>query len=166
MIKVVKGAVIRKRFQKQKSELESAYFGTLERRATLERKKSFNPKQKIESRKYTYESGATYDGEWLGGMRHGNGTMSWADGTRFVGRWSIIWPSALGLIIKPMGVSIRETGPVTSGTAKENTNACQATCTRVSGGMTSSMGMESKFGLAKLSLRGNMCWVRELGGGR
>ena len=89
VVKVFKGALARKRFtQKKKEQGESNYFGALERRSTLERRKTFDSKQPIRSHKHVYESGAAYDGDWLGGMRHGNGTMTWQDGTKFVGKWS------------------------------------------------------------------------------
>ena len=36
---------------------------------------------KRKRKQYTYKcSGAIYDGEWIGGMRHGVGTMTWKDG--------------------------------------------------------------------------------------
>merc|ERR1719270_1751581 len=37
--------------------------------------------------KHTFNSGATYAGEWLGMMRHGHGTQEWPDGARYVGQW-------------------------------------------------------------------------------
>ena len=30
---------------------------------------------------FRYQSGATYEGEWLGGLRHGTGVMTWSEGT-------------------------------------------------------------------------------------
>ena len=42
----------------------------------------------LERKEYIYEcSGAKYEGEWLGGFRHGRGTMTWSDGATFVGDW-------------------------------------------------------------------------------
>ena len=32
-------------------------------------------------------SGATYDGQWLGGFRHGRGVMSFRDGATYEGTW-------------------------------------------------------------------------------
>lgn len=37
---------------------------------------------------FTYKSGAIYNGEWLGGFRHGKGKMKWLDGTIYEGEWS------------------------------------------------------------------------------
>jgi hypothetical protein len=30
---------------------------------------------------------ATYEGEWKAGKREGQGTLTWADGSYFVGKW-------------------------------------------------------------------------------
>lgn len=32
-------------------------------------------------------NGSIYSGEWLGGKRHGQGTLIWADGGRYDGEW-------------------------------------------------------------------------------
>ena len=40
---------------------------------------------KIEKRKYGYKDGAEYDGQWLGGFRHGKGIMKWPDGALYNG---------------------------------------------------------------------------------
>ena len=39
----------------------------------------------IEQRSYTYSTGAVYNGEWRGGMRHGRGTIVWVDGAKYEG---------------------------------------------------------------------------------
>lgn len=36
---------------------------------------------------HRFRSGATYDGEWLGGIRDGVGKQCWPDGTVYVGEW-------------------------------------------------------------------------------
>lgn len=36
---------------------------------------------------HRFRSGATYDGEWLGGVRDGLGKQCWPDGTVYVGEW-------------------------------------------------------------------------------
>jgi len=39
-------------------------------------------------RTYRYRtSGATYEGQWLGGFRHGRGTMKFRDGAVYEGTW-------------------------------------------------------------------------------
>jgi len=30
-----------------------------------------------------------YDGEWKGGFRDGKGSMTWPDGAKYVGEWSM-----------------------------------------------------------------------------
>ena len=47
----------------------------------------FQGEQPIITRKYTYKTGAIYEGQWLGGLRHGEGTMEWPDGARYEGMW-------------------------------------------------------------------------------
>jgi len=34
-----------------------------------------------------FKTGAVYDGQWRGRMRHGQGRQTWADGTSYVGEW-------------------------------------------------------------------------------
>lgn len=38
-------------------------------------------------RKYTFKSGAVYDGEWIGGIRDGFGCQTWPDGAKYTGEW-------------------------------------------------------------------------------
>ena len=47
----------------------------------------FEKNTPIETRKYTYKSGAVYNGQWKGGMRHGSGVMKWVDGAYYEGDW-------------------------------------------------------------------------------
>lgn len=43
---------------------------------------------KPEASRYAYYStGAVYEGTWFHGMRHGEGTMRWADGANYQGIW-------------------------------------------------------------------------------
>ena len=37
---------------------------------------------------YTWASGSKYVGEWKNGTRDGNGTKTWADGSKYVGEWN------------------------------------------------------------------------------
>jgi hypothetical protein len=34
-----------------------------------------------------WHSGARYQGEWVGGFRHGRGSLEFPDGTTYVGQW-------------------------------------------------------------------------------
>jgi len=36
---------------------------------------------------HEYRTGARYEGQWNGGMRHGWGIMIWPDGARYEGEW-------------------------------------------------------------------------------
>jgi hypothetical protein len=55
-------------------------------------------------KEYTYKcSGAIYKGDWLGGFRHGNGTMRWIDGTTFEGKWIYGQPYSRGKITYASG---------------------------------------------------------------
>jgi hypothetical protein len=49
--------------------MATKYFKADEGRETLDGK--FKSNTAIEKRKYTYKSGAVYDGFWKGGLRHG-----------------------------------------------------------------------------------------------
>lgn len=42
---------------------------------------------KSEQRKHNFRSGATYDGLWLGHMRHGYGVQRWMSGALYEGEW-------------------------------------------------------------------------------
>lgn len=62
--------------------MASKYFTDEEARETLHG--YYNPK-KLLTKMYKYKSGAVYSGEWLGGFRHGQGTMKWPDGGVYEG---------------------------------------------------------------------------------
>jgi len=62
--------------------VSSKYFTEEEARETLHG--YFKP-SKASMRTYRYKSEAVYSGEWMGGFRHGNGTMRWPDGAVFEG---------------------------------------------------------------------------------
>ncbi len=36
-------------------------------------------------RTFTYENGASYEGDWVNGMKHGLGKLTYADGTVYIG---------------------------------------------------------------------------------
>lgn len=52
---------------------------------------------------YRYNNGAMYEGQWLGGFRHGIGVMTWPDEARFEGHWSFGHPIKLGKFTLPGG---------------------------------------------------------------
>ncbi|CAG9320037.1 unnamed protein product [Blepharisma stoltei] len=70
---------------KKITQLNYIYFSTEEIHQTLSSALlSDNPEVRP---KYTYPSGSTYEGSWLGGFRHGYGVMKWYDGCRYEGYW-------------------------------------------------------------------------------
>ena len=41
----------------------------------------------ITTASHVYKTGAHYEGEWKGGLRHGQGVMTWVDGAKYKGTW-------------------------------------------------------------------------------
>lgn len=46
--------------------------------------------------KFTFRTGATYEGQWKGNMRHGFGVQTWVDGASFTGQWVESFAEGLG----------------------------------------------------------------------
>lgn len=66
---------------------DSRYFTLDESRETVS-KNAYDPMAKREKRgTYSFKTGATYDGEWIGGFRDGHGIQQWPDGARYEGYW-------------------------------------------------------------------------------
>jgi hypothetical protein len=85
---VMKGKLerIRHKVRKANKVMTSAYFKDEEARETIV--KDAKKATKTEKRRHEYVcSGAVYDGEWLGGLRHGQGTITWKDGASYEGAW-------------------------------------------------------------------------------
>lgn len=73
------------------------YFSKNDLHLTLSHKLISLPiSEDLEVRNYTYPSGAIYSGQWLGGFRHGIGTMKWTDSSSFSGNWQFGYPSGKG----------------------------------------------------------------------
>ncbi|CAI2371568.1 unnamed protein product [Moneuplotes crassus] len=66
---------------------ESRYFRLEESQETIQKGKVYNFDQPRATKKYTYKSGAVYEGEWKGGFRDGIGTQKWPDGAIYEGSW-------------------------------------------------------------------------------
>jgi len=67
---------------------DSRYFTIEESRETVSKSRIYDPNAKREKRPiYTFKTGATYDGEWMGGFRDGIGIQQWTDGARYEGLW-------------------------------------------------------------------------------
>lgn len=67
---------------------KTKYFKAAENGETLTNE-PFDENQPLVTRKYVYKSGATYIGQWLGGLRHGAGVMNWPDGAEYNGMWNL-----------------------------------------------------------------------------
>jgi len=66
--------------------VQSKYFTEEEARETLHG--SFKPSSKPFNKNYKYKNDSVYNGTWLGGFRHGEGTMKWIDGAVYHGEWN------------------------------------------------------------------------------
>ena len=75
---------------KHRDENRKYYFQDSDYYETIEPKNKINLSKtnELETRVYDYKkTQATYSGTWLGGFRHGQGTMVFKDGTSFTGQW-------------------------------------------------------------------------------
>ena len=53
----------------------------------MSKSRPYDPHAKREKRPtYTFKTGATYDGEWIGGFRDGYGVQKWPDGAQYEGQ--------------------------------------------------------------------------------
>ena len=73
------------RVQKMAAEVQSKYFKNDEAKETLDG--TYDDNAPLKRRVHTYKTGAIYTGEWKGGLRHGRGSMVWADNARYEGEW-------------------------------------------------------------------------------
>ena len=85
---MVRGFLQRRRykFDRMYSDNTSRYFKQEEAQETLT-DQVFKLDGELEVREYEYKTGSVYNGEWLGGMRHGQGKMVWADNGCYEGKW-------------------------------------------------------------------------------
>jgi hypothetical protein len=64
------------------------YFNIDERKETVSNNMKYDPNVKREKRPtYSFKTGATYNGEWIGGFRDGYGVQKWPDGAQYEGQW-------------------------------------------------------------------------------
>ena len=63
------------------------YFKSEEAQETLSLGYTYEANTPLQSREHTFKTGAVYNGQWKGNLRHGNGTMTWADGAVYEGEW-------------------------------------------------------------------------------
>ena len=65
---------------------DSRYFTIDESRETVSKNRPYDPNARREKREtYEFKTGATYDGEWIGGFRDGYGFQKWPDGAIYEG---------------------------------------------------------------------------------
>jgi hypothetical protein len=76
------------------------YFTVQEQKEKLRDKFDESDKRKEQ---VEYSSGATYDGEWIGGFRHGYGTMKWTDSAKYEGYWEFGCAQGQGIFNYPSG---------------------------------------------------------------
>ncbi len=88
-------ALIRRFLQRRKykvrqinMEKKAKYFKVEESKETVNFE-PFNQNAPLVHRKYTYKTGAIYSGQWKGGLRHGQGVMTWPDGAKYEGMWEL-----------------------------------------------------------------------------
>ena len=78
------------------------YFSQEELRCTLSRSPiNLSSPAKLKSQEFKYPSGGLYKGEWLGGFRHGSGTMTWPDQASYSGSFSFGYASGFGVFCLP-----------------------------------------------------------------
>ena len=68
-------------------QADSKYFTMDESKETVSKYHKYNPQAQREERPtYTFKTGATYTGQWIGGFRDGYGEQVWPDGARYQGK--------------------------------------------------------------------------------
>lgn len=80
--------------------MHARYFAREELFETLSETKELGP-YRIAS--FNYKNAGLYEGEWLGGFRHGTGKMTWADGASYKGDWDMGYATGSGLFIDCLG---------------------------------------------------------------
>lgn len=95
--------------EKLKRELiDSLYFTAKEERETIVKDRkigdNWRGEGKLEKRTHVYETtGAVYEGTWIGGLRHGQGKITYPDNAVYTGQWSYNHPGPHGQMVFPDG---------------------------------------------------------------
>ena len=76
----------------KKLSYSSSFFPKLDLLETL----TSSPISYTKDHKYIYISGTVYEGQWLGGFRHGIGKATWPDKSSYYGEWSFGYPFGEG----------------------------------------------------------------------
>lgn len=84
---LIRGYLQRRKYKilKLNCEVQSKYFKSDEAKETLSG--TYQDSARLVQRMYTYSTDAVYNGQWKGGLRHGQGQMVWADQARYEGEW-------------------------------------------------------------------------------
>ena len=95
---LIRGFLARRKFKARLVDYETSikYFKDLESSETIDAQKKFDPNAPTEIKEYKYSTGAVYNGEWKGGLRHGKGVMMWTDGASYDGNWDLGQASGYG----------------------------------------------------------------------
>lgn len=70
-----------------------SYFSQEELKYSLSNKV---PNKKSRTENFSYPTGGSYKGDWLGGFRHGFGIMIWSNNSQYQGTWSYGYPFGFG----------------------------------------------------------------------
>mmetsp|Transcript_20574 Transcript_20574/g.18214 ORF Transcript_20574/g.18214 Transcript_20574/m.18214 type:complete len:395 (+) Transcript_20574:2-1186(+) len=65
----------------------SRYFTSDEANETIKKGKKYDPEGDRVTKKFSYKTGAAYNGEWKGGFRDGHGVQKWPDKAKYDGSW-------------------------------------------------------------------------------
>lgn len=85
-------------FQRELRIPKYQYFSKDELHERLTSQKiSISLQDALKKESYKYKAGGIYVGQWLGGFRHGNGTMTWPDNSSYTGNWSYGYPCGQGV---------------------------------------------------------------------
>lgn len=72
------------KIKKKGMKVKKKYFLDEEFQETISSSQIFNQNAPVVRKEYIYKvSGGKYTGEWLGGFRHGLGTMQWPDNAEY-----------------------------------------------------------------------------------
>lgn len=88
---LVRGFIQRRKYRVLQLTVDGAskYFKVDEAHETVASRKKFDQNAPLKNKVHTYRTGAIYTGQWKGGLRHGQGTMVWADNARYEGGWQL-----------------------------------------------------------------------------
>ena len=101
---IVRGFLERRKYRVKLMDIEdsSKYFKLEEAKETLT-SNVYMDNEPLVSRTHNYKTGAVYEGQWKGGMRHGTGIMRWPGNARYIGDWQFNQACGQGKFIHEEG---------------------------------------------------------------